>query len=128
MPDAGTIVSEFCGLMVHRDAELLRPFLCDDASFHIQGIPPSHGIEAVIGNLRWQMDICPDLYEYEIVSMAAEGDVVMVERIDWTRSPVGIVWGCPILGVFVLENGMIKRWTDYWDRYSQVVAGGAAMV
>ena len=128
MSNSGTVVREFCGLMAKRDAELLRPFLTDDASFHIQGIPPAKGIEAVIENLRWQMDICPDLYEYEIISMAVDPDVVMVERVEWTKSPVGIIWGNPLLGVFELENGKIKRSTDYWDRYSQVVAAGAAVV
>jgi limonene-1,2-epoxide hydrolase len=48
------------------------------------------------------------------VNLAADGDVVLTERLDLIRTPTGIQ-GVPVMGTFVLQNGKIARWTDYWD-------------
>lgn len=52
--------------------------------------------------------------DWEIVSLVADGDLVMVERLDKT-----VVAGSPVnllcLEYFELENGKIKIWRDYFD-------------
>ena len=40
--------------------------------------------------------------------------MVLTERIDRIRTPSG-VQGVPVMGTFVLRDGKIARWTDYWD-------------
>jgi limonene-1,2-epoxide hydrolase len=46
--------------------------------------------------------------------MAAEGDLVFVERLDRTAAGEKTV-DLPCLGVFELEDGKIKVWRDYFD-------------
>jgi len=52
--------------------------------------------------------------EWEVVSLLADGDIVMVERLDKTvvaGSPVNL----PCFGYFELTNGEITLWRDYFD-------------
>ena len=47
--------------------------------------------------------------------IVAEGDVVMTERLDMIKGPDGSLHGVPVMGTFVVTDGKISRWTDYWD-------------
>jgi limonene-1,2-epoxide hydrolase len=47
--------------------------------------------------------------------MAASGDTVLTERLDMIKTPPGEVVGVPVMGTFVVRDGKIARWTDYWD-------------
>ena len=114
MSDAAKLVREFCELMAKRDAEALRPFFTDDAVYQNTGMPATSGLGAIIENLAGQFAMFPDSYAYEVVNLAADGDVVLTERLDMIRTPTG-VQGVPVMGTFVLAGGKIARWTDYWD-------------
>jgi limonene-1,2-epoxide hydrolase len=58
----------------------------------------------------------PDAYAFEIVNIAADGQVVLTERVDYIRTPAGVVAGVPVMGTFVIDDGgKITRWTDYFD-------------
>ena len=51
---------------------------------------------------------------WDITTIMAEGDRVMVERLD--RTALGEVKvDLPCCGVFVMEDGKIKEWRDYFD-------------
>ena len=108
-------VQEFCDLMAERDAERLRPLLAADIVYQNTGMEAVDGIEAVLENLVGQFAMFPDSYEYRTVNAVAEGDVVMNERIDMIKGPDGNLHGLPVTGTFVVRNGKIARWTDYWD-------------
>ncbi|MGW7730176.1 limonene-1,2-epoxide hydrolase family protein [Streptomyces canus] len=110
-----TLVSEFCDLMVKRDAEVLRRFFTADAVYHNVGMPPAVGVDAIVENLAQQMTAFPDSYEYRMVNLAGDGDVVLTERVDMIRTPDGIKHGVPVMGTFVITGGKISRWTDYFD-------------
>jgi limonene-1,2-epoxide hydrolase len=114
MSDSQAIVQGFCDAMVRRDAEALRPFLCDDAVYQNVGMEATIGIEAIIANLAGQFQMFPDSYEYVMKNIAASGDAVLTERVDLIRTPTGIQ-GIPVMGTFVLRDGKIRRWHDYWD-------------
>jgi limonene-1,2-epoxide hydrolase len=114
MSDSARLVREFCALMAKRDAETLRSFFTDDAVYQNTGMPATSGIEAIIENLAGQFAMFPDSYAYEVINLAADGDVVLTERLDMIRTPTG-VQGVPVMGTFVLTDGKIARWTDYWD-------------
>jgi limonene-1,2-epoxide hydrolase len=113
--DPKQVVQEFCDLMVKRDAALLRPYLADDAVYQNAGMPAAKGIEDVIANLAGQFAMFADSYEYKTITVAAEGDVVTNERLDCVRGPSGNVHELPVMGTFIVKNGKISRWTDYWD-------------
>lgn len=113
--DAKQTVQEFCDLMVKRDAEGLRGYLADDVVYQNVGMPAASGIDAVIANLAGQFAMFPDSYEYVTVTVVAEGDVVMNERLDKIKGPDGTVHALPVMGTFIVTGGKISRWTDYWD-------------
>jgi limonene-1,2-epoxide hydrolase len=112
---AKEIVQEFCGLMVKRDVEALRPLLADDVVYQNTGMAAASGIEAVLESIAGQFAMFPDSYEYRTVNSAAEGDIVMNERVDMIKGPDGNVHGLPVMGTFVVRDAKITRWTDYWD-------------
>jgi limonene-1,2-epoxide hydrolase len=112
---AKEIVQEFCGLMIKRDVEALRPLLADDVVYQNTGMAAASGIEAVLESIAGQFAMFPDSYEYRTVNSAAEGDIVMNERVDMIKGPDGNVHGLPVMGTFVVRDAKITRWTDYWD-------------
>jgi limonene-1,2-epoxide hydrolase len=112
---AKEIVQEFCDLMVKRDVEALRPLLADDVVYQNTGMAAASGIEAVLESIAGQFAMFPDSYEYRTVNSAAEGDIVMNERVDMIKGPDGNVHGLPVMGTFVVRDAKITRWTDYWD-------------
>ena len=114
MSDSAQVVREFCELMVQRDAEALRAFFADDAVYQNAGMPATTGVDAIVTNMAGQFAMFPDSYEYRVLNLAADGNVVLSERLDMIRTPAG-VQGVPVMGAFVLRNGKITRWTDYWD-------------
>ena len=114
MAEAKQLVQEFCDLMAARDAEALRPYLDSDVVYHNAGTPPTAGVDAVVENVAGQMANI-DCYEYEMVNIVAEGDTVMTERLDYIRGADGNTHGVPVMGTFVVRDGRIARWTDYFD-------------
>jgi limonene-1,2-epoxide hydrolase len=115
MSDAASIVREFCELMIKRDAEALRRFVADDAVYQNTGMEASVGVDAIVENLTGQFGMFPDSYEYRLQHLAADGNVVMTERLDMIKGPDGGLHGVPVMGTFVVRDGKISRWTDYWD-------------
>ncbi|MFK0288765.1 limonene-1,2-epoxide hydrolase family protein [Streptomyces sp. NPDC090499] len=114
MSDPISIVRAFCGLMQQRDSEALRPFLADDAVYQNTGMPACVGADEILKDLARQFAAFPDSYAYEVVNVASAGEVVLTERLDMIRTPSG-VQGVPVMGAFVVRDGRIARWTDYWD-------------
>ena len=114
MGEAADVVRRFCDLMATRDTSALRPLLADAAVYQNTGRPASVGAEAIVQNLAGQFGAFPDSYEYKTINLAADGDVVLTERLDMIKTPTG-VQGVPVMGAFVVRDGRITRWTDYWD-------------
>jgi limonene-1,2-epoxide hydrolase len=115
MPKSEEVVQVFCDLMAKRDAEALRPFLADDAVYQNTGMEAAKGIQAVIENLAMQFSMFSDSYQYTTINCVSDGDLVMNERLDCIRGPSGTIHELPVMGTFVLKDGRISRWTDYWD-------------
>jgi len=112
---AKQVVQEFCDLMVKRDPELLRPYLADAVVYQNTGMAAATGIEEVIGNVAAQFAMFPDSYEYQTINCVGDGDVVMNERLDKVKGPDGTIHALPVMGTFIVHDGKITRWTDYWD-------------
>ena len=115
VPDPIRVVEAFCGLMEARDATALRPYLADDAIYQNVGMPATVGADAIVENLGQQFAVFPDSYAYQMINIAGSGDTVLTERLDVIRLPSGDLAGVPVMGTFVLRDGEIVRWTDYWD-------------
>ena len=115
MTDPIRLVDTFCGLMEQRDAAALKPYLADDAVYQNVGMPATVGAEAIAENLGQQFAVFPDSYAYRMINIAASGDTVLTERLDMIKTPADEVVGVPVMGTFVVQDGKIARWTDYWD-------------
>jgi limonene-1,2-epoxide hydrolase len=115
MSDQLTIVQEFCDRMVQRDAEALRSYFTDDAVYQNCGMPATIGVDAIVENLAGQIAMFPDSYRYLTKNIAGNGDVVLTERLDFIQTADGTIHGVPVMGTFVLRDGKIARWTDYFD-------------
>src|ERR1700678_1015668 len=107
MSDSAGVVQEFCDLMAKRDAESLRRLVADDAVYQNTGMPASVGVDAIIENLAGQFAMFPDSYEYRVQHIAANGDVVMTERLDMIKGLDGTRHGVPVMGTFVVRGGKI---------------------
>jgi len=108
------IVRQFCSLVSKRDVEVLRPLLDGEIVYHNMGMAASRGIEATLANIAGQWKMFSATYEWEIRSLAADGDTVLTERIDKVGPP-GVIAPVPVMGVFVINNGKIRTWRDYFD-------------
>jgi len=113
MSENEKIIREFIAAWSNLDATELASYFTDDGVYHNMPSGPVQGrenIEQFIGGFirPWQST------DWEILNLVANGDVVMVERLDKTvvaGSPVDL----PCLGIYELENGKIKVWRDYFD-------------
>src|SRR6202034_404907 len=112
---ATQLVREFCGLMVKRDPELLRPYLAETVVYQNTGMPAAVGIADVIANVAAQFAMFPDSYEYETINCVGNDEVVMNDRLHRVTGPDGAVHALPVMGTFIVHNSKITRWTDYWD-------------
>ncbi|MBL4580342.1 MAG: nuclear transport factor 2 family protein [Gammaproteobacteria bacterium] len=113
MPENEKIIREFIASWSRLDADELASYFTEDGTYH--NIPSS----AVQGRDNIQQFITGfirpwDSTDWEIVSLLAEGDIVMVERLDKTVV-AGSAVNLPCFGYFELENGKIKIWRDYFD-------------
>ena len=115
MADPIDVVQAFCDAMSKRDAEALREFLADCVVYQNTGMPGKDGVEDVLADLAGQFAMFPDTYEYRIVSIAGDGEVVLTERVDMINGFDGSVHGVPVMGTFVVRDAKITRWTDYFD-------------
>ena len=108
------IVREFCDVVGKRDAELLRPLLADTIEYHNVGMERTVGFDDVIANLQGQWAMFPGVYEFRVRNIAANGTIVLTERIDAIGAE-GQELPVPVMGVFEVIDGKITLWRDYFD-------------
>ncbi len=106
-------VREFLSLWDRLDVEVLMPFFTDDAVYHNMPGPPATGSAAVRATIErflkgWSKT------EWELLNIAASGNVVFAERVDRTDAGTKHV-DLPVVGVFELRDGKIAAWRDYFD-------------
>jgi limonene-1,2-epoxide hydrolase len=114
------IVNAFLNAASARDYETALPMLTDDVEYQNMMLPAVHGPEQVRGTLEGLMALCSDS-EWLVHRELAAGDVVMNERTD--RFRIGEVWtDLPVMGTFVLREGRIALWRDYFDLQTVMAA------
>lgn len=107
------IVKEFCAAWGRRDVEEILAFFTDDAIYHNIPLEAVEGHEAIRNVLL--MFVPPsESIEFEILRMAASGDVVFTERVDHFLMG-GTAIDLPVAGVFEIRDGLIAVWRDYFD-------------
>ena len=107
------IIRDFVSAWSNLNPEELASYFTEDGTYYNMPTQPVTGREKVqqfitgfIAN--WTKT------EWELLSIAENGNVVIAERLDKTTA--GDVYvELPCCGVFEMENGKIKVWRDYFD-------------
>jgi limonene-1,2-epoxide hydrolase len=113
MDDAIDLVSRFCAAWPTSSAAELAAWFTDDAVYHNIPIDPVVGKEAIEATIAGFSSLADHL-EFEVLNIAASGDVVMTERIDRFHRADGVIT-LPVMGTFEVRDGKIAAWRDYFD-------------
>jgi limonene-1,2-epoxide hydrolase len=111
--DNEQIVREFVAAWSRLDADELVAYFTEDGTYFNMPTAPVTGRDNLRAFIAGFLEPW-DETEWEIVNLLAEGNIVMVERMDRTvvsGRPVAL----PCFGIFEMENGKIKVWRDYFD-------------
>jgi limonene-1,2-epoxide hydrolase len=111
--DALETVHAFLAAAEKRDYDVSLALLAEDVEYQNMPLPPVHGREAVRETLEALLSMCTG---FEVVTHRelASGDTVMNERTD--RFQLKGEWvDLPVAGVFVVRDGQIALWRDYFD-------------
>ena len=118
------VVRRFCAAWGNNMATAdLAAFFTDDAVYHNIPFSPVIGREAIGKNIgsfiRPGKAAAPGVVpvesiDFRIVNIAANGPVVMTERVDVFKLP-DKSFELPVMGTFEVRDGKIKAWRDYFD-------------
>lgn len=111
--DNAAVVRDFMAAWSRLDAEELAGYFTDDGVYHNIPAGPVAGREAVQQfiagfSATWTETV------WEIHTLIADGDRVVCERTDRTKTTQGDV-DLPCVGVFEMRDGRIAVWRDYFD-------------
>lgn len=107
------IVRDFCAAFRRRNIDEILGFFTADAIYHNIPIDPVKGTDAIRAVLE-QFVGPAESAEFEILHLAAAGNVVHTERVDRFRI-LGRDVALPVAGVFEIQDGKIAAWRDYFD-------------
>src|SRR6476646_7212549 len=112
------VVRRFCAAWSDNiGAAELAAFFTDDAVYHNIPLAPVTGRAAIANTIT--SFIRPgapgiEAIEFRVINIAADGPVVMTERVDVFRLP-GKSFELRVMGTFEINDGKIKAWRDYFD-------------
>jgi limonene-1,2-epoxide hydrolase len=117
------VVRDFCAAWERLDVEELLGWFTPDAVYHNMPVDAATGHDGI----RAVMDMfvpTSTAIRFEILHLAAQGNVVHTERIDHFTMTDGRRVALPVAGVFeVTDDGKIAAWRDYFD-LNQFLTGG----
>jgi limonene-1,2-epoxide hydrolase len=108
-----TVVRDFCAAFRGKNVDEILGFFAADAVYHNIPIDPVQGRDAIRAVLE-QFVGPAESVEFEILHLAAAGNVVHTERVDRFRI-LGRDVALPVAGVFEIQGGKITAWRDYFD-------------
>jgi limonene-1,2-epoxide hydrolase len=107
------VVRRFCAAWADGDLDAIIAFFADDAVYHNIPVAPVTGRDAIRETIAG-FTAGVDKLEFRVVNIAANGDVVLTERVD-----VFVTGGrsieLPVMGTFEVAGGRITAWRDYFD-------------
>jgi len=112
------LVRRFCAAWSNNIAAAeLAAFFTDDAVYHNIPLAPVTGREAIANNIAsFIRPGAPGIesIEFRVINIAADGPVVMTERVD-VFTLAGKTFELPVMGTFEVKDGKISAWRDYFD-------------
>jgi limonene-1,2-epoxide hydrolase len=106
-------VTEFCAAWERLDLDELLAFFAPDAIYHNIPVDPVVGTDAIRAMVS-MFTTGVEGIEFRVLHLAANGNVVMTERIDVFTLP-GKQISLPVMGTFEIVDGRIAAWRDYFD-------------
>lgn len=114
---AETIVNEFCEAWGRRDVAAIMAAFAEGATYHNIPMEPLVGKSDIEGFLTGFFESAASI-TFEIhhqATTSADGvDIVLNERTD-TIDMGGNTVALPVMGTFVIRDGLIEAWRDYFD-------------
>ena len=106
-------VETFLKALAAQDLELATALMHDDIVYQNVPLPADRGKPAVIRTLK-SFERLVTKFEVTVVNIAANGPIVLTERIDVLSGPWVYldIWVC---GTFEVREGKIVLWRDYFD-------------
>jgi len=118
------LIHEFCAAWRRKNIDELLGFFAADAVYHNMPMGPLHGTDAI--REAFGMFVTPaEHIEFDVLAIASSDDLVFTERID-RFTMMGRTVALPVAGVFVVQNGKIAAWRDYFDMQTWIKQTGAA--
>jgi limonene-1,2-epoxide hydrolase len=112
------VVRRFCAAWSDNiGAAELAAFFTDDAVYHNIPLAPVTGREAIANTIAsFIRPGAPGIesIEFRVINIAANGPVVMTERVDVFKLP-DKSFELPVMGTFEVSDGKISAWRDYFD-------------
>jgi limonene-1,2-epoxide hydrolase len=108
-----TVIREFIQAWSRLDPAELAGYFAEDGIYHNMPIEPVQGREQIEEFIRGFLSSWTET-DWDIVTIIAEGNLVIAERVDRTKTQEKSV-ELPCVGVFELKDGKIKVWRDYFD-------------
>ena len=112
------VVRTFCAAWGENiGAAELAAFFTDDAVYHNIPMAPVTGREAIANNIAsFIRPGAPSIeaIQFHVINIAANGPVVMTERVDVFKMP-DKSFELPVMGTFEVRDGKISAWRDYFD-------------
>jgi len=96
--------------------DMAREWFAEDAVYENkcdQG-PSVVGPDAIYAILDAYRQMC-ERFEGRVVNIAEDGDVVLLEREELTFLKNGGIVNLPVMASFVIRDGKIAVWREYWD-------------
>lgn len=111
--DPSSLLRSLEAAWVARDVDRIMEHFSDEPTYHNVPLDPARGREDVRRHIEEMLAVVEDI-DFEVVHEVVHGDVVLNERID-TIVIGGVARRLPVAGVFELDGGRIRRWSDYFD-------------
>ncbi|MEO3760826.1 nuclear transport factor 2 family protein [Mycobacterium sp. B14F4] len=108
------LVRDFLGSWEGGDLETICGAFADDAVYHNVPVEPIEGIAGIRAIFRAFLDAFSEA-KLDVVTLAAQPGLVIAERVDYFTMTDGRKVVLPVTGVFVVNNGKITRFSDYFD-------------
>lgn len=112
------VVRRFCAAWSNEaSAAELAAFFTDNAIYHNIPLEPVAGKKAIENNFATFIRPGPPGIEslhLRILHIAANGPVVMTERVDTFKVP-DKTFELELMGIFEVHDGKISAWRDYFD-------------
>ena len=112
------VVRRFCAAWSDNAAvDELASFFSDDAVYHNIPLAPVTGRENIANTIASFIRPGPpgiEGIEFGLINIAANGPVVMTERVDVFKL-ADKSFELPVMGAFEVRDGKINAWRDYFD-------------